>query len=179
MFSVRTSNTVVDLYRNKMKYQVTWSKMYGVAMLPGKFDHMTLIFLYKLINYSVACSDTAMWVWWNLFEPRHAKTGLNNFLCHIKRRPGWHKPSQTSFGMLQTIELITTISLEQILSVTPKEGLAGLVPTKLSFGMTTTEIWRTVFAWSCSYYLLMKSDNYEISILRTWGKHLMPFIVLY
>ncbi len=45
----RTSGAVV--FRNKKKYQVTWSKTYGVELA----DHMTSIFLHRPIKYSVAC----------------------------------------------------------------------------------------------------------------------------
>ncbi len=76
MYMVSEQVTPMYIGIPKKKYRVTWSKMYGVTWLDAVqnypagshvFDHMTLIFLHKPINYGVAyllysaaCLDTVM-----------------------------------------------------------------------------------------------------------------------
>ena len=69
--------------------------------------------------------------------------------CHTKRTLGWYEVSPGFFGY-DTIYGIVLSCLPKwylIVFVIPRVGMAGLVPPKPSFGMTTRKIVRPVFAW--------------------------------
>ena len=52
-----------------------------------------------------------------------------------------------------------------IVGVIPKEGLAGLVPVKSSFGMTTTKILRRGLFYYDMAHLMVRKQVIEIQLL--------------
>ncbi len=80
-------------------------------------------------------------------QPCHAKTGIKIFVLH---------QAFFYYDIDYNIDSLETIKYYPIAGVIPKEGLAGLVSAKPSFGVTTTKILRPVLAW-CSLVLCVPS----------------------
>ena len=62
--------------------------------------------------------------------------------CNSKQRLGWHQPSQAFFwyDAYYKILSVKTTEYNSVVSVIPKEGLAGTGPPKPTFGMTPTPL---------------------------------------
>ncbi len=85
--------------------------------------------------------------------------------CEPQRMLGWHQPIQAFFLYDTNYKVNLQRHQNTMLLLMPyqKEDLAGLMPAKPSFGMTTTKIMRPVFARQGSFEKLLTTENWTYS----------------
>ncbi len=106
----------------------------------------------------------------------HAKTNLKIFVAGIPLEGlVWLAPTQPSLLLLSPVTTNIPWLLfifHFIVVVIQKEGLAELMPTKSSFGMTTTKILWPIFVWHASNGSVSDLHNNVPDLQSTWIKHI-------